>query len=92
MILADIKRYLIHHHQATLNDIALHCDADPDAVRGMLEHWIRKGRVERRVPSDACSSGCSKCDPSDLEYYVWLDGSGNQAAMEVPLGQDCPTR
>jgi len=49
MILAEIKRYLRQHGQAPLQDIALHCDAEPDAVRGMLEQWIRKGKVEKRI-------------------------------------------
>ena len=36
MILSDIRRYLQQCGQATLADIALHFDADPDAMRGML--------------------------------------------------------
>ena len=92
MILAEIKRYLQQRGQASLQDIALHCDAEPDAVRGMLEQWIRKGRVERRLLSDACSSGCAKCDPTGVEFYVWLEGSSNLAAGEAPLRRDCPTR
>lgn len=71
MILADIKRYLMQHQQATLSDIALHFDAEPDAVRGMLEQWVRKGRVERRTVSAACGSSCNQCDPAGMELYIW---------------------
>jgi len=44
MILANIRDYLKQRGQCTLSDIALHFDADADAVRGMLEVWIRKGK------------------------------------------------
>lgn len=72
MILSQIKRYLAERGQATLADIALHCDAEPDAVRGMLEHWIRKGKVERCMASDFCGSSCGSCDPATVEIYFWL--------------------
>ncbi|VAX14546.1 hypothetical protein MNBD_GAMMA24-2715 [hydrothermal vent metagenome] len=71
MILSDIRRYLEQRGQATLADIALHFDADPDAVRGMLAIWIRKGRVYRRLASAACGSRCQQCDPAATEIYVW---------------------
>ena len=73
MILSDIKRYLQARGQASLGDIALHFDANPEAVRGMLEHWIRKGRVERQLANPACGSACSQCDPADTEIYLWRD-------------------
>ena len=48
MILSDIRRYLEQRGQATLADIALHFDADPNAVRGMLNVWIRKDKVSQK--------------------------------------------
>jgi hypothetical protein len=45
MILSEIKRYLVEHKQATLGDLAIHFDTDPEAMRGMLEQWIQRGRV-----------------------------------------------
>ncbi|MFQ5642420.1 MAG: FeoC-like transcriptional regulator [Thiogranum sp.] len=71
MILADIRRYLEQRGQATLADIALHFDADPDAVRGMLEVWMRKGMVRRQAATAACGSSCNQCDPAATEIYVW---------------------
>ena len=71
MILADIKAYLMQHQQASLLDIATHFQSSPDAVRGMLEIWIRKGRVIRYQPSSACNSGCNKCNQHQTELYVW---------------------
>jgi len=86
MILSDIKRYLMARQQATLADIALHCDAQPDAVRGMLEQWIRKGKVARSQAGGACGSSCTRCDPAALEIYHWIGGnSQGRASVRIPV-------
>ena len=73
MILSDIKHYLTQQGHATLADIALHCNATPDAVRGMLDQWISRGKVRKEMISSACGAGCSKCDPAVIELYIWND-------------------
>jgi len=73
MILTDIRDYLRERNQATLNDIALHVDADPDAVRGMLQRLLAKGQVSCETLSSDCGSQCNKCDPAIREIYVWKD-------------------
>ena len=72
MILSDIKAYLAARGQATLADIARHFDADPDAVRGMLDHWIRKGRITKQRIEDVCGLHCGGCEAAAVEIYVWL--------------------
>jgi hypothetical protein len=69
-MLSTIARFLQHRQTANLADIARHVDADPAAVRGMIDHWVRKGRV-CQVPV-ACG-GCTQCDPDTIETYRWLD-------------------
>ncbi|MCU7905176.1 MAG: FeoC-like transcriptional regulator [Candidatus Thiodiazotropha sp. (ex Epidulcina cf. delphinae)] len=71
MILSDIREFLLKRGQATLAEIALHVDAEPDAVRGMLQQWVRKGRIEQRKVEAACGSSCNRCDPAVTELYVW---------------------
>lgn len=70
---SEIKRYLTERKMAPLNDIALHFDMEPDAVRGLLGHWIRKGKV-RLHKDEGCSSGgcCSDCGTHAKEVYEWL--------------------
>jgi hypothetical protein len=92
MILSDIKRYLIQHRQTTLADLALYCDAEPAAVRGMLQHWIRKGKLVKRMANNACGVGCNLCDPAVVEIYHWVDDatlpeSGMKHAKEL-AGRD----
>ncbi len=88
MILSDIRQYLQQCGQATLSDIALHVDAEPDAVKGMLDVWIRKGRVHKQMMGGACGTTCSQCDPAATELYLWIDG----ARPCIPLARDCNTR
>jgi len=89
MILSDIKRYLAERGQATLADIALHCDAEPDAVRGMLEQWIRKGKVEKRMAGGSCGSNCSSCDPASVELYFWLGGKAASTTHTLHFNPGC---
>jgi len=81
VILAEIRDYLEERGQATLADIALHVDADPDAVRGMLQVWIDKGKVYKQMATGSCGGSCTQCDPATTEIYVW----GQPVALIQPL-------
>ena len=70
MILSDIRDYLRERGQASLSDIALHFDSEPDAIRGMLAIWIRKGKVAP-LAGPACG-GCNQCDAAASEVYQWV--------------------
>jgi hypothetical protein len=85
MILSDIRRYLQQRGQATLADIALHFDADPDAVRGILEVWIRKDKVYRKMATASCGGSCTQCDPAATEIYVWTESTTNSRPV-LPAG------
>ncbi len=76
MILADIKQYLSQRGSASLSDISVHFDTDPNAIRGMLEQWIRKGRVSKDIANGSCGVNCNKCDATNTEIYRWIDASG----------------
>ena len=73
MILSEIRDYLKERGQCTLSDIALHFDTDVDAVRGMLDVWIRKGKIEKSYVTASCGSSCQSCDPAATEVYRWCD-------------------
>ncbi len=70
---SEVKRYLSERKIAPLNDIALHFDMQPDAVRGLLEHWIRKGKV-RLIAEEGCEgSCCGNCsEQHSKEIYQWV--------------------
>ncbi len=73
-MLSALKHYLVAAKTANMAELAVVLDASPDAIRAMLSHWIRKGRVERVVNCmGACSQSCAGCNPHLLERYAWLD-------------------
>ncbi|MBE9564348.1 MAG: FeoC-like transcriptional regulator [Proteobacteria bacterium] len=85
MILSEIRDYLKQRGQCTLSDIALHFDTDADAVRGMMDVWVRKGKVEKRSATDSCGTSCQSCDPAATEIYSWIDQSAsNKLNVTVP--------
>ena len=84
MILKNIRLYLQQRRQATLGDIARHFDSEPGAVQGMLDQWIRKGKVRRSLATSSCHSSCGKCDPTAIEIYEWLGESGAPPNGEAP--------
>lgn len=71
MILADIGHYVRERQQVTLSQIAQHFGAQPDAVRGMLEIWIGKGKISRQLATASCGSTCQQCDTNSTEIYIW---------------------
>ena len=78
MILAEIRDYLKQRGLCTLSDIALHFDSDADAVRGMLDVWIRKGKVEKRLATDSCGTRCQSCAPETTEVYLWRESNSDK--------------
>lgn len=91
MILSNVRDYLKQRGQCTLSDIALHFDADADAVRGMLEVWIRKGKVNKRSATDSCGTSCQSCDPAATEVYSWCEDteqSKNELHVSIPSNCD----
>jgi hypothetical protein len=69
-MLTTLKGYLVARRAASLSELAREVDADPDAVRGILEHWLRKGKV-RRTAGARCG-GCDSCAAADIELYEWV--------------------
>lgn len=83
MILSELRDYLRKRGQASLQELALHFDSDPQALRGMLQRWIAKGQVVRRQAGASCGDGCRQCDPASVEIYVWSQNTGS--VSEHPL-------
>lgn len=78
MILVELKNYLEQHGSAGIIDLSRRFDVEPEALRGMLAHWIRKGKVRRVDRAGDCavrgngSCHCAYVDPLAGEIYEWL--------------------
>ena len=72
MILTELKSYLLENKRVHLIDLARHFEVTPEALSGMLEHWIRKGKVRRLVGSVCGKQCCCQTNPANLEIYEWI--------------------
>lgn len=73
MILSDLRSYLQQKGRVSLNELVLHFHVDANALRGMLEKWIGKGKVRLMSANSNCGTNCCKCDPLLTEIYEWVD-------------------
>lgn len=88
MILAELRDYMKQRRQATLADLAAHFQVDADALRGMMEVWIGKGKVRKLSATASCGSSCTKCDPARTEIYLWI----GEVESDIPLPAHCGQR
>jgi len=56
-----------------LADLIIHFDMDADALRGMLDKWISKGKVRKLPLTASCGTSCCQCDTTLTEIYEWVD-------------------
>ena len=80
-MLIALRDYLNRRGIVTLAELSLHFDVSPDAMRGMLSHWIRKGMLT--MEQSGCNKGCVSCSPEQLEIYRWKE----TAADTIPVCQ-----
>jgi hypothetical protein len=73
VILSDLRGYLRAHHRVALADLITHFGMDADALRGMLDKWISKGKVRKLPLSASCGTSCCQCDTALTEIYEWVE-------------------
>ena len=71
-MLFEIRAYLAQRRVASLHDLAVHFQLEADTLRGMLQHWIRKGKVRKHGSCGTCASGCGGCGATLTEFYEWV--------------------
>ncbi|MBO9481476.1 MULTISPECIES: FeoC-like transcriptional regulator [Gammaproteobacteria] len=81
-MLIKIRDYLKQQKVCSLADLSVKFNTTPEAMRGMLSHWLRKGQLSCEQPGCfvACKKGCVSCDPAELEIYRWQGKS-----QHIPL-------
>jgi len=73
MNLIAIKNYLSEVKIASLGTLCENFKCEPDSLRCMLSHWLRKGCVRQFNKKNACGSSCNKCPALATEIYEWVD-------------------
>ncbi|WOG30201.1 FeoC-like transcriptional regulator [Endozoicomonas sp. 8E] len=68
-----IRDFLSEKGICTLAELSQHFEVDPEAMKAMLSHWVRKGKVVEE--SSGCKQGCVSCGSEQLIVYRWLNSS-----------------
>jgi len=86
MILSELREYIQQHQQVSLADLVNRFDSNEAALRQMLDVWIAKGKIHKRLTTASCGSSCNQCNQSSTEYYCW----GKAPAQEIQfMKPDC---
>lgn len=73
MILSDLRAYLKMQHRVALADLIIHFDMEAEALRGMLDKWISKGKLRKLPLNASCGTSCCQCDTALTEIYEWIE-------------------
>lgn len=68
-MLIAVKKYIEQREQVTLQQLSLHFNRDPEHLREMLAHWIRKGVIQTMPKPTGCGVRCVACRPEVAEVY-----------------------
>ena len=77
-MLLELKSYLEERGSASILDLSNKFRTPPEALRGMLGHWIKKGVITGHDFATDCGSckpagGCGTCGVSaSFEIYNWV--------------------
>ncbi len=72
MSLLAVKAHLVKTKIASLQTLCLLFKTDTEAMRCMLQHFIRKGQLKKCQRTDACGQACFKCPTAQTELYEWI--------------------
>ena len=72
MILTEIKNFFSRQRMVSLSDLSIHFGVEPDALRGILDQWIRKGKLRKLPQGKSCKGCCEACNSDNTEIYEWI--------------------
>lgn len=70
MSLFALRDHLKQVKMASLATLCANFQSEPDTLRGMLAHWIRKGVIRQVMPARVCKT-CNACGQCAIEIYEW---------------------
>lgn len=72
MILRETKEYFLRRRMASISDLSIHFGMEPDALRGILDQWVRKGKLRKLPQKEPCKGCCEACKSDSTEIYEWI--------------------
>ena len=87
MILSELQQFISQNKRSSIADLKIHFRMDGDALRGMLNRLIRKGRISKMEEAKKCG-GCHSCGDDATEIYVWVN-PGESVSAKEPVSSNC---
>lgn len=69
MILNALKDHIQKHPAISLKELSDEFHRDPDIIASMVEHWIKKGEIQKTTKTSACQKVCHQCDANVTVIY-----------------------
>ncbi len=63
---------MIQVKMASLSSLCVYFNRDPNVLRDMLSHWVRKGKVRQCMKTPKCGVKCNQCSIAATEIYEWV--------------------
>ena len=77
MSLIQLKNHLEANRWANLKHLTQLFNVEPDILRDMLSHLVRKGWVTGGPKTRRCGEACQRCSPLLTEIYQWRGQSSH---------------
>jgi hypothetical protein len=70
-MLVAIRDYIARRGLVSLQELSMHFQVEAEAMREMLAHWLRKGKLQRHAAGSACGGCSGSCNSAVTEFYRW---------------------
>ena len=74
-------------HAATVSQIAHELDIDLNTLQGMIDYWVRKGKLREVINCDSSSEGCSCGGGKSGCPYVMTMPRGYERVATISLDE-----
>jgi hypothetical protein len=71
-MILELQNYLAQKQKVSIAELETHFRSHPDALRGMLNKLVHKGRVKPVKSESTKCGGCTHCDTKAFEFYEWV--------------------
>ncbi len=72
-MLCLLRNYIKKYRAVSITQISREFVIDVQALKPMLDIWVKKGIVRAHNHPLSCKDKCNSCNTNDLVYYCWVD-------------------
>lgn len=72
-MLYDLRSYIKKYRQVAITQVCREFNIDAQALKPILDIWVKKGVIKSFASPIACKSSCGACKFSTESYYCWVE-------------------